>query len=358
MKWGVYLTTAQPPHQTQEEVFANTAAYIDAAEDLGYDAVWVLEHHFTRYGVCASPLTMAAFVLGRTKRLKAGTAISVVPLEHPIRLAEEVALLDQVSGGRFYFGVGRGGFVKDFQVFGGDMPHSLEVLSEWMDIIDEAWSTGRLQPRTGRIPLEMELEVIPSPRPGHRPPVYVVAASPTTIEWAARRGFPMLLSFMLTDETKQSQLELYAEVAEDAGHDPANVDHALSCIALASDSDAEAEALVRQHLEWWLREAVRAAELHEPRHRHLTTSYEFHHRRMEETVIGGSWDVDSVIDRALGLNPIGSPRRCADVLTATAEATGLRHFICGFEAAADRERALDSMKRFHAEVIPEVERLG
>lgn len=354
MRWGVYLTTAHPPGQTQREVFENSIAYVDAAEDLGYDAVWLLEHHFTHYGLCPSPLTMAAFVLGRTRRLKVGTAITVVPLEHPVRLAEQVALLDQLGDGRLYFGIGRGGFVKDFHVFDVDMSKSHEILAEWTEVMIKTWTEGRISWNSERLNFN-EVEVFPEPRTRPHPPIYTVASSPSTVEWAARNGFPMLMSYMLEDEVKMSQLELYAELAADAGHDPAGIDHALSCIAFIDDSSDEANARIRRHVDWWLRESVRAAELYAPENRNLTANYQFHHRKYEEAAIKGQLDFDTLVDRTLRLNPVGTAEECVERLSRTLAVTGIRHVICGFEGASEQELALQSMKRFQADVIPFVE---
>ena len=83
------------------------------AESLGYDRLWVTEHHFIDFGVCSSALTLAGFLLGLTQRIRVGTAVVLAPLVHPITLAEQVALLDQVSGGRLDLGLGRGGYSLD-----------------------------------------------------------------------------------------------------------------------------------------------------------------------------------------------------------------------------------------------------
>lgn len=353
MKWGVYLTSAQPPSQTQREVIANTLAYAEAAEAMGFEDAWVLEHHFTRYGLVGSPLTLAAYILGRTKRLRVGTAINVIPLEHPVRLAEEVALLDQLSDGRLSFGIGRGAFVKDFKVFGVDMSKSRDILSEWTQIMLEAWSRGRVASRGSFVAFD-EVEVFPEPYTRPHPPVYCVAQSPSTVEWAAKQGFPMILNYTLEDEAKTAQIELYAEVAREHGHDPAKIEHVLSCLAGVGESRAALQEDSRLTLSWWLEEFVRASQIFAPETKANVGGYEWHHRQWEDWTIRGYTTTESRLERYCRLNPIGSPAECVETLQRSIDATGVRHVVCGFESLGDRPRVLESMARFWKEVIPHI----
>lgn len=109
------------------------------AEEAGLHSVWLAEHHFVPYGVCPSAVTLAALLLGRTRRLRVGTAVSVLPSTHPVALGEQAALLHLTSGGRFTLGVGRGGPWVDLEVFGGgleayekEFPEGLDLLRRWL----------------------------------------------------------------------------------------------------------------------------------------------------------------------------------------------------------------------------------
>ena len=118
MRIGVLLLAARFPGQSDGQVLTATAAAAVAAERAGFDDVWIAEHHFMSYGICPSATTLAAFVLGQTARITVGTAVSVLSTSHPVALAEQAALLDHVSAGRFRLGVGRGGPWVDLEVFG------------------------------------------------------------------------------------------------------------------------------------------------------------------------------------------------------------------------------------------------
>jgi alkanesulfonate monooxygenase SsuD/methylene tetrahydromethanopterin reductase-like flavin-dependent oxidoreductase (luciferase family) len=107
----MFLLAARFPGQSDDEVLAAT---VRAA----FDDVWLAEHHFMSYGICPSAVTLAGYVLGQTSRVHVGTAVSVLSAWHPVALAEQAALLDQVSGGRFRLGIGRGGPWLELEVFG------------------------------------------------------------------------------------------------------------------------------------------------------------------------------------------------------------------------------------------------
>ncbi|MGW6015929.1 LLM class flavin-dependent oxidoreductase, partial [Streptomyces sp. NPDC055210] len=181
MRFDVMLTTAQRPGLEQNDVFTNAVETAGWAEELGYRGIWMLEHHFTRYGLCNSAITMAAYLLGRTRTLRVGSAITIVPLEHPVKLAERVAMIDQLSGGRFDFGVGRGTYVRDFEAFGADMSvNHLTFLQTMKDVL-RAWSDEpyTVQGAAGRTLAALPVNPRPLTRP--HPPVFVASNSPDTV---------------------------------------------------------------------------------------------------------------------------------------------------------------------------------
>lgn len=353
MKFGVFLTTAQLPEQSQEEVFENSLAYAEEAERLGFTGVWPLEHHFTRYGLCSSPLTMAAFLLGRTKSLRVGTAVSVLPLYHPVQLAEQVAIIDQMSDGRLDFGIGRGLFAKDFEVFGAQADKSHTMMKQWSDLIIEAWTSEVVGADSEEISFPA-VPVYPTPKTKPHPPVYVVCESPTTTEWVASKGYPMMMSWWLEREAMRAQMELYDEVARANGHDPEGVDHILSCIAHIADTPEEARDAVRENLAWW-RQVGQEAMIKFEELRKLP-NYAYMARRWEDQLLSGEGDSDAgeeaAVERLLDLNMIGTAEEVVTRLQDIAEATGVNHVICGFEAAGPQDSTVEAMRRFAGDVMP------
>ena len=141
---------------------ATTDAAI-AAEQAGFDDAWFAEHHFMSYGVCPSAMTLAAFVLGQTSRIAVGTAVSVLPVWHPVALAEQTALLDQVSAGQFRLGVGRGGPWVDLEVFGTGLRRYESGFAESLDLLLTALSQDTIS-AAGPLFTFPEISMVPRPR--------------------------------------------------------------------------------------------------------------------------------------------------------------------------------------------------
>src|SRR5205814_6205695 len=129
---------------SEPSAFADSFAQVDAAERMGLDAMWLAELHFNpERSVLASPLILAAAIAERTKRMKIGTAVQVLPLCHPLRLAEEVATIDQLSNGRLIFGIGRSGFAHTYKTYGVDYGESRERFAETLEIVKRAFTEER-----------------------------------------------------------------------------------------------------------------------------------------------------------------------------------------------------------------------
>lgn len=171
MDVGMMLTTARPDHWTETDVFDYSMDFAVEADNLGYQSVWLLEHHFTRYGLCPNTLTMAGYVLGRTKRIKVGTAVVILPLDHPIRIAEQTNMRDQLSHGRFLLGVGRGYFPKNFEAFGMDASKSHLTQTEYVDIIRQIWREGTAKWDSETIKLP-DVTPYPAQFTSPEPPIY------------------------------------------------------------------------------------------------------------------------------------------------------------------------------------------
>jgi alkanal monooxygenase alpha chain len=354
-RYGIFLSTTHwLDTPTEAEVFDNSVAYAKAAEQLGFDDVWLLEHHFTRYGLCNDTIDMAAYLLGTTRKIDVGTAIIQVPLHHPLKLAERVAMLDQLSHGRFICGIGRGQFPLDFEVFGQDIAESHHAMHEAWEVMEQAWK-GRVGLKESKFwkPFQ-EVNVVPRPRSGARPRVYCAATSPSTVEWAAQRGIPMMLLFYLEDEVKKSNIELWSEIAAQYGYDPSPSRHVVSTVIHVADSTEQAREEILDRFMWWALEAD-ATEQYAQDPERMKKNYEFHYGMRDEAVLRGLTSIENdIIDKLHRLCPIGSPEYCAQRLCEQAELLGTRHVVGGFEGVGRRERVIESMRRFQTEVVPQV----
>ncbi|HET8997738.1 MAG TPA: LLM class flavin-dependent oxidoreductase, partial [Acetobacteraceae bacterium] len=161
-------------------------------DQAGYDAVWLAEHHFSGFSVCPSVHMMGTMAAARTKRLRIGTAVSLAPFYNPLRLAEEVALLDVLSGGRVNWGAGRGFERSEFAAFGIPGEESAPRFHETVDIVLQAWTSQRITYQ-GRFFQYDGVEVLPKPLQAPHPPVWMAASSIPAIEWAAGQGHSILM---------------------------------------------------------------------------------------------------------------------------------------------------------------------
>ena len=141
MEIGLFTEFQCPPGMDEARAFDESLAEMTAAEEMGFDAVWLAEIHFQKdRSVLSSPLIVATAIAARTKRVKIGIAVQVLPLAHPLHLAEDVATLDHLSKGRLDFGVGRSGLPEHYQRFNIPYSESRERFQETLDILLKAWT--------------------------------------------------------------------------------------------------------------------------------------------------------------------------------------------------------------------------
>jgi len=148
MEFGLFHEFQKSGDTSEAEAFSQSFALVDAAEAWGLHAMWLAELHFVPdRSVLASPLILAAAIAQRTRRMKIGTAVQVLPLCHPLRLAEEAATVDQISDGRLIFGVGRSGFPRTYEAYGVPYEESRERFAETLEIVKRAWTEERFSYR-------------------------------------------------------------------------------------------------------------------------------------------------------------------------------------------------------------------
>lgn len=167
-----------------------------AAEDLDFDSVWVAEHHFSDLGYGASPALSLAAVARATKRIRLGTAVVVLPFNHPLRVAEDYAFLDQLSEGRVDLGVGRGVSPLEFAGLGIDPATAGERFEESLEVIRQAWRNGRVN-FSGRHHRFADVPVRPRPLQDPHPPIWMAAVSPESFALAGRLGCNLLSGTVL-----------------------------------------------------------------------------------------------------------------------------------------------------------------
>jgi alkanesulfonate monooxygenase SsuD/methylene tetrahydromethanopterin reductase-like flavin-dependent oxidoreductase (luciferase family) len=148
MHFGLNMECDYLQSKTELDAFRDVFAQADLAEAVGLDSVWLAERHFAssdrgQPSIASAPIILATAIAARTRRLRVATGVYVLPLNHPIRIAEEVATLDYISQGRFVLGVGRSGFTTAYEGYGYAYGESRERLQQCLDILVQAWTQER-----------------------------------------------------------------------------------------------------------------------------------------------------------------------------------------------------------------------
>src|SRR5436309_1955034 len=219
MEFGMFHEFPSLPGRSESEAFDEAMEQVDAAERLGLDVMWLAELHFEpRRSVLSAPLSIASAIAARTRRLKIGIAVQVLPLCHPLRLAEEAATVDQLSHGRLIFGVGRSGVAQTYEAYGVSYAESRDRFREILDIVERAWTEPSFS-YAGTYHRFKDVAVVPKPYQQPTPPIRIAASSPDTFPAIGRRGAPSYASVRHTSWSALArQVQSYHEAWVEAGH--------------------------------------------------------------------------------------------------------------------------------------------
>ena len=200
--------------------FAQALAEVEEAERVGLDAVWLAElHGAPERSVLSAPMMAAAAIAARTSTIKIGIAVQVLPLSHPLRLAEEAATIDQVSRGRLIYGIGRSGVVRTYEDYGISYGESRERFAETLDILRQAWTEPRFS-HHGKYFSFDNVSVTPKPYQKPYPELRMAAASAETFPQIGRLGFPIFVAVRQGPFTQLAEgIKAYRAAYEAAGHE-------------------------------------------------------------------------------------------------------------------------------------------
>jgi alkanesulfonate monooxygenase SsuD/methylene tetrahydromethanopterin reductase-like flavin-dependent oxidoreductase (luciferase family) len=218
MNFGVFLE--QTRHGAgQADAFREMLDTADAAEAWGLDVVWLAEMLVNpARSVLSAPLLVASWIAARTRRLRVGTAVQLLPLNHPLRVAGEVTTLDHLSQGRFDFGIGRSGGTRSYDALGVPYEESQARFFEALEIILEAWK-GEPFTHQGRFYRFTNVTVSPRPYQRPHPPVRMAATTRETFPRVGRMGLPIFVGLRGMDVPELSAcLRTYRQAWRDAGH--------------------------------------------------------------------------------------------------------------------------------------------
>ena len=341
MKFGYYILNTYVPELDggSRDVYAKWLEQIDAAESLDFDSLWVTEHHFRHFGgQMPSPSVILAAASQRTKRLTLGAAVSIIPMHNPLRIAEEFAMVDQLSRGRLKFGAGRGMHPTEYSVFGYDWNDAQKRLPEALDIIMRAWSGDEFEWR-GKYYNFPKLRVYPQPFQQPHPPIYITAnRDPESFDLVGRRGHHLMtLPWIATNEEQGARVESYKTALHAGGHALEDKDVFTMYPVYVGVSDESAKAEVVEHWHRWRSFALEAVGALPG-----TAAYEriFPHLSYE-----------AMVRDSRGV--FGAPQTCVRILKRVIDLVSTTHIGLTFHfGGLSQDKVLASMERCAKFVLP------
>jgi alkanesulfonate monooxygenase SsuD/methylene tetrahydromethanopterin reductase-like flavin-dependent oxidoreductase (luciferase family) len=350
MKFGTFYFFQAAPGQSHADIIRGELDQIVWSEELGFDEIWLTEHHFINYGLSVDPATLAAAAASRTQRIRIGLAAAILPFHHPLRLAEQMALLDIISNGRLDVGVGRGNRPMEFRGFHVPQEESRDRFDEAVEILRRAWTEERFS-HDGRFFKVPEVTVIPKPVQRPHPPLYQVCVSKDGIESTALHGWPMLNSVLFgpVDQLIANR-ETYVDTLKKAGRSAEEIKSLLARWGVSrqiyvAESDARALAEAKD-AELWYQESFRkfvVPDRIEEAHPSLQPGF----RAMAERLSRITWE--SLVAETLAF---GSPDTVARHIEVMRD-LGVGQVMCWMNfGGLAQDKVRRSMELFAREVMP------
>jgi len=235
IKFGYQLDFRNPPNSGRSftDLYRDCLEQVEIAESLGFDSIWLTEHHFTDDGYLPAMLTAAAAIAARTKRVTIGTFVLLAPFQHPLKLAEDAAVVDVISNGRLRLGLGQGYRQEEFDGFGVPRAQRLGRTLETIEILKLAW-TGERFSFDGRYFHFKDVRILPTPASRPHPELLWGAGAPKAIRRAANMG----LGFACVGGRKEAGI--YSEALKNAGRNAADFSLVNSRVVYLAATEEEA----------------------------------------------------------------------------------------------------------------------
>lgn len=324
MKFGVLQFFSWPGRRVElTKVYERAMQRIAIMDETGYDCIWLAEHHFTDYSVCPSVHLMGMHVADKTRHLRIGMAVSLAAFYHPLRLAEEVALLDVLSGGRVNWGAGRGFDPTEFATFGVEPQDSTARFREAVEIVLAAWNNERITWQSEHWRFD-DVEVLPKPAQAPHPPVWVAGSSPDSVAWAGQLGHSVMFSPHLPFATLAQHRGIFREnliahshLADDGAGGIGGRDIPMARLIAVGSTEAEAEEIARRGANWILSTYKTSSK---------GTTFQASLARSGSAAVAE--EIDPVQQYLDNVAVWGTPERVVDLLQQLEEEIGLGYLMC------------------------------
>ena len=354
MNVGIALNMLTKEGRTDASVVHEHMALGDLAEPLGFDSLWALEHHFTGYAMSPAPTQLLAYYAGRTRRIALGTAVIVLPWHDPVRVAEQIALLDVMCGGRCLFGFGRGAASVEYAGFRVPMEEARPRFVEAARIVVKALSEEVF---------EWDGEFFKIPRTSIRPrPVshperrfYASSVSPESAEIMAKLGFGVLVVMQNEWPKAAEDIQRYREIATSVGHTPRPPVILTNISVAESRAEAQERALTYLARKW---DSIDAHYHFSDGHLASVKGYEFYggmaktYSKMKDEGFR-----KKATEFYVKIQIVGTPDECLQQVAELHRLTGVDHLVTEFAfGGMPHEQAELNMRLFAERVMPTLQR--
>jgi alkanesulfonate monooxygenase SsuD/methylene tetrahydromethanopterin reductase-like flavin-dependent oxidoreductase (luciferase family) len=339
---------------SDEEVWAADLALADLAEPLGYESIWSVEHHFTNYTMCPDVLQFLTYMAGRTKTVKLGSMVLVLPWHDPVRAAEQIVMLDHMSNGRLVLGLGRGTGKVEFDGFRVEMAQARQQFKEAAEAILTALETGVME-YDGEYVRQPRVQLHPAPFKSFKGRTYSATVSPESAEIMAKLGTGVLVvpqkPWHLIEEETATYRATYRETHGDEPPSPI-----VAGWTYVDENADRAEEQARAWLTGYWDSIIMHYEFDKP-HLKSTPGYEFHGLMYDRLTAPGG--MEKMTEFYIGLQPWGTPEQVFEKVRTFCDLVGGDSYIGVFRFGgmppAEAER---SMRLFAKEVMPELKKIS
>jgi luciferase family oxidoreductase group 1 len=338
MKFGTFLLGQSPSAKPPAEIFARGLEIAQTADRLGFESIWCAEHHFSTYGYLSRPLMMAVDIAARTERIRVGSAVVVLPLHHPLIVAEDIATADILTKGRLDVGLGRGYQTYEFERLGLKLTDSRQRFEEGLNILLKAFE-GKPFAHEGKHWQFGETSVFPVPVQKPHPPLWIVGQSEESILSNARRGFNIVSGGFGVPIERLREFRKSLDAMDIPAATRAKIRVSTQRPVYVTTDENELPEIVEQ-ARWNMR---------------VTLSLRQGLERVEKghAIAVPFANEPSTADLLEKYFVVGTPKQCVERLKDLKAAMGIDHFNASFWFGdLSRERVLRSMELFAKEVMP------
>ena len=347
MRFGIFQSIQLPDPKAEVRYYREALKQVQFAEELGFDSVWLTEHHFSRHGIVSSTLAVLAYLAEVTSTIRLGSAVTVLPFHNPIQVAEEAATVDLLSDGRLDFGAGRGFQWGEYHKLNIAMDEASRRFEESMDVITKAWTFEEPFDHQGEFWTFNDMTIHPKPVQSPHPPIWVAASSPASVERVVKNRWNLMLGQGEPFDSVARQIQSYRGALGEAGfdYDPSRVVVARPMYTAATEEQARRDT--HDPFMWFKQTGQEVGAPPENQVDLLPEQFDSYRRRFSRDV---GFDYDAMFDNVA---LFGAPDQVIQRVE-TLRQSGVENLIFFINyGGIDTQKVHDSLELFAKEVMPQ-----